>query len=49
MGRVLNMKLDLLENELRDELEPTDHLDIAEEDQYLPTIVLHFNDDLSSM
>lgn len=46
LGRVLNMELNLEENNIPDETEEFDQLNI-DEDQYIPALHVHFNDDLT--
>lgn len=46
LGRVLNMELNLEENGIPDETEEFANLNI-DEDQYIPALHVHFNDDLT--
>jgi hypothetical protein len=46
LGRVLNMELNLEENNIPDETEEFANLNI-DEDQYIPALHVHFNDDLT--
>ena len=48
-GRVLNMDLNLEGNEMQADLEEIDYLEITEDEMYIPTIFLHFKDDLTFM
>lgn len=43
------MEKNLAGNEMQEDLEEADYLDIPEEDIYVPTIFLHFKDDLTFM
>ncbi len=47
--RVLNMSLNLVKNGIAEDFELLDYLDIPEESRPVPTIFLHFNDDLTEM
>jgi hypothetical protein len=46
LGRVLNMELNLEENGIPDETDEFSQLNI-DEDQYIPALHVHFNDDLT--
>lgn len=43
------MDKNLKDNEMNEDLEETDYLEIPEENVYIPTIFLHFKDDLTFM
>ena len=48
-GRVLNMEFNLYHNNLGEDLELNEYINLPEEDIYIPTLFLHFNDDLTIM
>ena len=48
-GRVLNMEFNLYDNNLGENLELNEYVNLPEEDVYIPTLFLHFNDDLTIM
>jgi hypothetical protein len=47
-GKILNMDATLLDNGVQDQSELYDYLEVPPEQQYVPAIHIHFNDDLTS-
>lgn len=47
--RVLNMSFNLIKNKIAEDYELLDYLDITADNWPIPTIFLHFNDDLTEM